>query len=666
MDYAAGHCAKKAAKICGGINGSSRVAVDDDRHGLTPAAVSVIIVTFNSAHILERCLLSIPAECETIVVDNASADESVGIARRHAHIVIANADNGGFSAACNAAAAAASRRYLLFLNPDALLTPGAIEALLRASKRHPEAGAFNPVLVRAGDLANRPAQALDVELDKLSGAALFLRASTFQAMSGFDEQLFLYFEDEDLSRRLKETYGRLYAVHDSVVVHDAGNGARLNARQQYAKYRAYAASRSAFCAKYGENIRPAALAARQAGKALVRLLGGRRYDAAKLMGQAVGYAVGQPKKPVRSTHTVLPIRRTHTETIAEPRVGRPAVTILMTVYNGERFLKAQINSILTQSFADFELWIVDDGSADGSRRILQDYADADPRIGLIAHALNRGQKAALVTAFQRARGDLISFADQDDVWHEDKLARLVSAIDGRTAVYGSSHLIDDQGAPLGGTLLDHLSTTVSGHRNVKFLFKNSVSGHALLVRRNAIDPAMFALQRPYDWVIATLASFADGIDYVPEASTYHRMHDKNQCNNLTGPRRAQRASWKANSIGLIECLDALIGSGTLEEHDHRAFRNLRALLAQNVAQGGAASPRSYAFSHRVMALLNPLTVDGSDRVFLGRQLRSLSPKAVQIAHRVMTSLASPRGGVRRSAGASAEVEAEMWMQLGCT
>jgi GT2 family glycosyltransferase len=207
---------------------------------MTAAApsVTVISVAFNSAAVLPAMLGSIPEGVPVVLVDNASADGAAldALAAEHGARLIRNAENRGFGAACNQGAAGASTEFLLFLNPDAALGPGALDALAAAAARHPEAVAFNPRIEEADGSAYFKRQSVilprnsrmprgwpadDRAVPVLSGAALFVRREAFEAVGGFDEAIFLYHEDDDLSLRLAER-GALMFIRDALVRHQGG------------------------------------------------------------------------------------------------------------------------------------------------------------------------------------------------------------------------------------------------------------------------------------------------------------------------------------------------------------------------------------------------------------------------------------------------------------
>lgn len=97
------------------------------------------------------------------------------------------------------------------------------------------------------------------------------------------------------------------------------------------------------------------------------------------------------------------------------------VSVVMSVYNGERFLREAVDSILGQTFSDFEFIIVDDGSCDGSWRILESYTDR--RIVLVANGVNLGLARSLNKAFDLARGAYLARMDADDIALPHRLQR---------------------------------------------------------------------------------------------------------------------------------------------------------------------------------------------------------------------------------------------------
>lgn len=103
----------------------------------------------------------------------------------------------------------------------------------------------------------------------------------------------------------------------------------------------------------------------------------------------------------------------------------PRLSVIVPVYNTEKYLRECIDSILAQTFSDFELILVDDGSPDGSGAICDEYADKDPRIQVI-HQENGGVTSARKAAMRIAHGEWISFVDSDDWIHPNMFERMIA------------------------------------------------------------------------------------------------------------------------------------------------------------------------------------------------------------------------------------------------
>lgn len=97
----------------------------------------------------------------------------------------------------------------------------------------------------------------------------------------------------------------------------------------------------------------------------------------------------------------------------------PRVTVHMPVFNGERFLRDAIDSVLAQDFPDFDLLAVDDGSTDESVRIIGSYGD--PRIRIIAHSENHGIVERLNQGSGDAHGEYVARMDSDDIYHPSRI-----------------------------------------------------------------------------------------------------------------------------------------------------------------------------------------------------------------------------------------------------
>jgi glycosyltransferase involved in cell wall biosynthesis len=126
----------------------------------------------------------------------------------------------------------------------------------------------------------------------------------------------------------------------------------------------------------------------------------------------------------------------------------PTVSVIIPAYNVADYLASSVQSVLDQTYADFEIIIVDDGSRDATAAVAT--AFKDPRVRLVRQA-NRGLAGARNTGIRLARGTYLAFLDADDLWHPDKLAAHVGLLESRPEVgvtFCQSAFIDDTGSPL--------------------------------------------------------------------------------------------------------------------------------------------------------------------------------------------------------------------------
>ncbi|MBV8184203.1 MAG: glycosyltransferase family 2 protein [Hyphomicrobiales bacterium] len=203
-------------------------------------ALVAIVVVRDSAAVLPSCLAALRQEgIEAIVVDNASSDASGRIAEEAGQRVIRNAKNQGYGRAMNIGMRAAREPTCLLLNPDLVLAPGSIEALTQARRNYPEAGLLAPQLVEPGGRSFfQPRSMLSLYLHNeagrpcvpegdccapfLSGACLVVDRELVLSLGGFDEEIFLFYEDDDLCRRVTEAGRSLVHVHGALATHERG------------------------------------------------------------------------------------------------------------------------------------------------------------------------------------------------------------------------------------------------------------------------------------------------------------------------------------------------------------------------------------------------------------------------------------------------------------
>jgi N-acetylglucosaminyl-diphospho-decaprenol L-rhamnosyltransferase len=211
-----------------------------------PAEITPVLVTYNSAAILPWSLPALAGCPKVVVVDNHSSDATVAEVRRllpQAEVIQAGR-NLGFGRANNLGLEAVTTDYALLLNPDARAEPGALEALLVAAWRYPEAAIVAPVLYDApgvvGDFfrgpfgtpasAERPVPEGDLCTEFVTGAAMLLNLRLMRQVGYFDPWFFLYYEDDELCQRVRRAGHTILVAHAARVEHHVRQSSTPSAR----------------------------------------------------------------------------------------------------------------------------------------------------------------------------------------------------------------------------------------------------------------------------------------------------------------------------------------------------------------------------------------------------------------------------------------------------
>ena len=206
----------------------------------TTRHLTAIVTTFDSAAVLPACLEALKEQnISVIVVDNASTDASVKIAESFAARVLVNTQNQGFGRAMTQGVQAAETPLVLLVNPDLVLAEGAVAAFLVAVNRYHDAALFGPRIIEEGGrifFPNHSLLATFLKNDKrkewqpngdccvpfLSGACLLVRRDVMLELGGFDPHIFLFYEDDDLCRRMSDAGHALVHVDRALVRHARG------------------------------------------------------------------------------------------------------------------------------------------------------------------------------------------------------------------------------------------------------------------------------------------------------------------------------------------------------------------------------------------------------------------------------------------------------------
>lgn len=126
---------------------------------------------------------------------------------------------------------------------------------------------------------------------------------------------------------------------------------------------------------------------------------------------------------------------------------KPLVSVIMPAYNAEKYIETAIRSVLLQTYKNWELLILDDGSTDRTAEIAEKFANEDPRIRVLLNPKNMGVARTRNRGFDEAEGEWAALLDSDDVWHSDKLEKQLAAaeLSGADMIYCSYSMMDAGG-----------------------------------------------------------------------------------------------------------------------------------------------------------------------------------------------------------------------------
>ena len=227
----------------------------------------------------------------------------------------------------------------------------------------------------------------------------------------------------------------------------------------------------------------------------------------------------------------------------------PRVSVVVATYQHALFVGETIRSVLDQSFQDFEIVIVNDGSRDGTSEVIHGFSD--PRINMEVFPENRGPSIAWNSAIRQSRGEFICVLDSDDYFLPGKLEKQIAFLDANpliAAVFGQPRIIDEEGKPISSDTREYIlppfgapavNRTPSRCDWLRhFFFRgNCLCQSTMMIRRSAHSEV-----GPYDARLLNLGDFdmwvrlcmGHEIHVMPESLTAYRVLKRNR--NMSAPR----------------------------------------------------------------------------------------------------------------------------------
>lgn len=209
---------------------------------------------------------------------------------------------------------------------------------------------------------------------------------------------------------------------------------------------------------------------------------------------------------------------------------RPMVSVIMPAYNSEEYIQQAIDSVIQQTFRNWELIVIDDQSKDSTRRIVEELAKADPRIHLYVNARNCGAAASRNRGLDLCRGNYVALLDSDDIWYANKLETQLALAERENAdiVYCSYAIIDERNQKYCKDFIVPATTTLRDS-----LKRSVISCSTALLRKNVVECYRFPQEYYHEDLVMWLQLLKNGMVAVgaPDVLAAYRVHSHSRASN---------------------------------------------------------------------------------------------------------------------------------------
>ena len=216
------------------------------------------------------------------------------------------------------------------------------------------------------------------------------------------------------------------------------------------------------------------------------------------------------------------------------------IAVLLATYNGERFIREQLDSLLDQTLQDFTCYVHDDGSTDATVDIAQGYAARHPdKVVLMEYPATGSAKSNFVSMLVRTTESYIMFCDQDDVWNREKIAKSIQRMEQEEAIRGNIPLVVYSDLVIVDQSLKVMAPSYMEYKKRKpdsvgiqtILISDIVSGCTMLMNRVAVDKALECIDVTripmHDLWIAAVTFIYGNLLYIDEPLILYRQHSSN-------------------------------------------------------------------------------------------------------------------------------------------
>lgn len=224
------------------------------------------------------------------------------------------------------------------------------------------------------------------------------------------------------------------------------------------------------------------------------------------------------------------------------------LAILMATYNGEKYIREQLESILSQTYQDFDLYIRDDNSKDNTVDIINEYTKRYPNKIFIAEdkKIARGAYKNFMFLLEYVKNiqkyDLFMFSDQDDVWIKDKVETVVNKYNEQLnndipiLIHTDLYVVDKNLNIISNSFVKYSKLRTEYTDFNKYLVQNNVTGCTMLINKKLVDLINFKIEYiiMHDWYFALIASAFGKVIYIDKPTINYRQHGDNTVGAKSG------------------------------------------------------------------------------------------------------------------------------------
>lgn len=274
---------------------------------------------------------------------------------------------------------------------------------------------------------------------------------------------------------------------------------------------------------------------------------------------------------------------------------KPPISVVLCTYNGAKYIEEQLASISDQTYAVTEIIVVDDASIDDTIEVVARAAARDNRITLYKNGSNFGFTANFEKAMKMANHDFIAIADQDDIWHVQKIEKMMAAFKPDAAAIYCDSIHFSKKVPA-VPVANKNNRRVQGKDVRKLAMYNTVSGHALIIRKSLLDQSLpIPSNIYYDWWLALQALTNGGLQFFDEILVYQRAHD----NNVTIAKNTSERQLRKNYRTMLGThLNAFMQIATLSEIEKDFFKQFYSYWNEMLQKGSSVRLFWFILKHR--------------------------------------------------------------------